>query len=82
MGVLTKYDQLRPIYPPQSVVTYIYLHSVYRSKNVTDATMYILYMYINHVQKLCKCCMHVNNDNGNYYLKFQLTGLWIERRKL
>jgi nitrate reductase cytochrome c-type subunit len=29
MGVLTKYDQIDPIYLPQSVVTYIYLHSVH-----------------------------------------------------
>jgi hypothetical protein len=30
MGVLTKYDQIEPIYLPQSVVTYISLHPVYR----------------------------------------------------
>jgi hypothetical protein len=29
MGVLTKYDEIEPIYLPQSVVTYIYLHAVY-----------------------------------------------------
>jgi hypothetical protein len=29
MGVLTKYDQIEPIYLLQSVVTFIYLHSVY-----------------------------------------------------
>jgi hypothetical protein len=29
MVVLTKYDQTEPIYLPQSVVTYISLHSVY-----------------------------------------------------
>jgi hypothetical protein len=29
MGVLKKYDQIEPIYLPQSVVTYISLHLVY-----------------------------------------------------
>jgi hypothetical protein len=29
MGVLTKYGQIKPVYPPQSIVTYIYLHPVY-----------------------------------------------------
>jgi hypothetical protein len=29
MCVLTKYDQIEPIYLQQSVVTYISLHSVY-----------------------------------------------------
>jgi hypothetical protein len=29
MSVLTKYDLIEPIYLPQSVVTYISLHSVY-----------------------------------------------------
>jgi hypothetical protein len=29
MGVLTKYDQIEPIYLPQKVVIFIYLHSVY-----------------------------------------------------
>jgi hypothetical protein len=29
MGVLTRYDQIEPIYLPQSVVKYISLHSVY-----------------------------------------------------
>jgi hypothetical protein len=29
MGVLTKYDQIEPIYLSQSLVTHIYLHSVY-----------------------------------------------------
>jgi hypothetical protein len=28
MGLLTKY-QIEPIYLPQNVITYIYLHSVY-----------------------------------------------------
>jgi hypothetical protein len=31
MGVLTKYDQIEPIYLPHSVVTYIYLHPAYRN---------------------------------------------------
>jgi hypothetical protein len=30
MGVLTKYDQTEAICLPQSVVTYIYLHPVYK----------------------------------------------------
>jgi hypothetical protein len=29
MGVLTKYDQIEPIYLPQNIITYIYLHPVY-----------------------------------------------------
>jgi hypothetical protein len=29
MGVLTKYDQIEPIYLPQCVITYIYLYPVY-----------------------------------------------------
>jgi hypothetical protein len=29
MGVLTKYDQIEPIYLPQSVVTYIDLYPAY-----------------------------------------------------
>jgi hypothetical protein len=28
MGILKKYDHIEPIYLPQSVVTYIYLHPV------------------------------------------------------
>jgi hypothetical protein len=40
MGVLTKYkyDRIEPIYLPQSVVTYIYLHPVYihNSKTVDE----------------------------------------------
>jgi hypothetical protein len=28
IGVLTKYDKIEPIYLPQSIVTYIYLHPV------------------------------------------------------
>jgi hypothetical protein len=31
MRVLTKYDQIEPIYLPQSIVTYIYLHPVYHN---------------------------------------------------
>jgi hypothetical protein len=27
-GVLTKYDQIKPVYLPQSIVTHIYLHPV------------------------------------------------------
>jgi hypothetical protein len=33
MGVLTKYDQIKPIYLPQGVVTYIYLHPEYRQQD-------------------------------------------------
>lgn len=29
MGVLTKYNQIEPIYVPHNVITYIYLYPVY-----------------------------------------------------
>jgi hypothetical protein len=32
MGVLTKYDQIEPIYLSQSVATYISLHTLYASQ--------------------------------------------------
>jgi hypothetical protein len=38
MGVLTKYDQIEPIYLEQSVVTYIYLR---------------LYMYVTTSMEMC-----------------------------
>jgi hypothetical protein len=45
MGVLTKCDQIEPIYLPQSVVTYIYLHPVYVRSKFVLGVKYICSQY-------------------------------------
>jgi hypothetical protein len=52
MGVLTKYDQIEPIYLPQSVATYISLHPIY-------IYIYIyIYIHIHYMSQLRQSCIH------------------------
>jgi hypothetical protein len=48
LGVLTKYDRTEPIYLPQSVAIYIYLHPVYTLFTVSYRTilLHITYLFL------------------------------------
>jgi hypothetical protein len=50
MGVLTKYDQVEPIYTylPRRVVTYIYLHPMYKYRR--EEEIEILMQYLNETK--------------------------------
>jgi hypothetical protein len=60
MGVITKYDQIEPIYLPQSLVTYIYLHPVYavyflHSVTTMSATEFMTVVLCRHIECLFLC---------------------------
>jgi hypothetical protein len=66
MGELTKYDQIEPIYLPQSVVTYLF-------------TPYIYMPIINHYSDLCEIRYEIS---VSYVVGFQVLSLLVMKNTI